>query len=185
MQEGTVQSALLSRSTASSDGPGQWASGTYLQAAVHGGLGRVHDEVAQGEAKAILETFVQQQCPRPLPGEGAPRRAPISRAQGQLWEHRETGEWPCDPQPQGPDGDLTGSMGLQAPSSSSDLPSSLTLISPTASSFFLSSQSPCNAFAAKEMTRCSEPGVGSVQFTKCSLSTYCVPGAGHAVPAAV
>lgn len=67
---------------------GRWA---YLQAAVHGGLRRVHDEVPQGEAKAILETFVQQQCPRPLPGEGAPRSAPISRAQWQLWEHRETG----------------------------------------------------------------------------------------------
>lgn len=37
--------------------------------------------MAQGETKAILKILAQQQCPRPLPGEGAPRRAPISRAQ--------------------------------------------------------------------------------------------------------
>lgn len=64
-------------------------SWTYLQAAVHGRLGRVHNEVAQGETKTILKILTQQQCPRPLPGEGAPRRAPISRAQWRLQEQRD------------------------------------------------------------------------------------------------
>jgi hypothetical protein len=59
---------------------------------VHGRLGWVHDEVAQGETKAILKTLAQQQCPRPRPGEGTPRRAAISGAQWKLQEHKETGE---------------------------------------------------------------------------------------------
>lgn len=58
---------------------------------MHGGLGRVHDEVPQGEAEAILEAFAQEQRPWALPGEGARRRAPISRAQGQLREQSEQG----------------------------------------------------------------------------------------------
>lgn len=83
--------------------------------------------MAQGEAKAILEAFVQQQRPWPLPGEGAPRRAPISRAQWQLWEHRETGLRDhvahCLLQPSGAEGDWNGSMGLgfQVPSPAPNL----------------------------------------------------------------
>lgn len=84
--KGTGTKESPSPMKASSDQARAVVSQAYLQAAVHGRLGRVHDEVAQSEAKAVLGTFVQQQRPRPLPGEGAPRRAPISWAQWQLWE---------------------------------------------------------------------------------------------------
>lgn len=69
---------------------------------------------------------------------------------------------------------LGGSMGLQAPfSSQAFLPLSHSSAQPLLPSFFPLNPLVTNTFASKEMTRCSEPGVGSVQLTTCSLSTYC------------
>lgn len=176
----------------------------YLQAEVHGGLRRVHDEVPQGEAEAILETFAQEQCPRPLPGEGAPRRAPISRAQWQLREHRETGvsghvahtlglhTASCSSEDMKGAERIPWTLGFQAPSFAPDLsPSVLSHHHQPNSFFLLSLPSLHEAFATRGITHCHESGVGSAEFSKCSLSTYYVPGTGHTtvfaweVPAAI
>lgn len=80
---------------------------------------------------------------------------------------------PCLPQHRGPDR-TRRVHGLQAPfSSQAFLPLSHSSAQPLLPSFFPLNPLVTNTFASKEMTRCSEPGVGSVQLTTCSLSTYC------------